>query len=178
MIQRPALRVIDGGVDAPVSYGWFCGHCAAPAPGGTTPAPTARVCRSCGFGLLLEAREDAVPSPDDAFVVVDSALLVQAMSREAQLLLGIGEELAINRPISELLVPADAESQGATGFAAKITLAADGADAGTARSFVRPWNTFGVRLRARIATCGPPRAALVVLENGRTRPTRPLHAVR
>jgi hypothetical protein len=29
---------------------------------------------------------------------------------------------------------------------------------------VRPANTFGIRLTARIATCGPPRAALVVLE--------------
>jgi hypothetical protein len=28
---------------------------------------------------------------------------------------------------------------------------------------VRPWNTFGVRLQARIAPCGPPRAALIVL---------------
>jgi hypothetical protein len=32
---------------------------------------------------------------------------------------------------------------------------------------VRPWNTFGVRMRARIATCGPPRAALIVLDSGR-----------
>ncbi len=178
MIQRPALRLIDGGGDAPVAWRWFCGHCAAPAPGGATPVPTARVCRSCGFGLLLEAREDAVPSPHDAFLVVDSALLVQAMSREAQLLLGIGEELAIDRPVGELLAPADAESQGSTGFAARIAHAASGDDAGTARSFVRPWNTFGVRLRARIATCGPPRAALVVLESGRPPALRPLRPVR
>jgi hypothetical protein len=33
---------------------------------------------------------------------------------------------------------------------------------------VRPWNTFGVRMRARIATCGPPRAALIVLDSGRS----------
>ena len=44
---------------------------------------------------------------------------------------------------------------------------AEGNEEDISRSFVRPWNTFGVRLRARIATCGPPRAALVVLENGR-----------
>ena len=48
-----------------------------------------------------------------------------------------------------------------------IAMAADGQDPETSRSFVRPWNTFGVRMRARIATCGPPRAALVVLENAR-----------
>jgi hypothetical protein len=39
-------------------------------------------------------------------------------------------------------------------------------------AFVRPWNTFGVRLRARVASCGPPRAALVVLENQQARPLR------
>jgi hypothetical protein len=145
---------------------WFCGHCASPAPGGAPPSPNARVCSSCGLGLLLEAREDAVPKPSDAFLVVDSRLLVQAMSREAQSLLGVTEELGIDKPVAELLVPADAESQGRTGFAASIAQAADGQDPDTARSFVRPWNTFGVRMRARIATCGPPRAALVVLESG------------
>ncbi|HWD75395.1 MAG TPA: PAS domain-containing protein [Solirubrobacteraceae bacterium] len=132
------------------------------------------MCASCGLGLLLETREDAVPSSRDAFLVVDSTLLVQAMSREAQSLLGVTEELAINKPVAELLVPADAESQGRTGFAASIAMAADGQDPDTARSFVRPWNTFGVRMRARIATCGPPRAALVVLDNGRP---PALHAV-
>ena len=116
---------------------------------------------------MLETREDAVPDARDAFLVVDSALLVQAMSREAQLLLGLTEELAIDKPVAELLVPADAEAQSRTGFAAAIADAAEGHDPETARSFVRPWNTFGVRLRARIATCGPPRAALVVLESGR-----------
>jgi PAS domain-containing protein len=125
------------------------------------------VCTSCGLGLLLETREDAVPSGRDAFLVVDSSLLIQAMSREAQSLLGVTEELAINKPVAELLVPADAESQGRTGFAASIAMAADGQDPESARSFIRPWNTFGVRMRARIATCGPPRAALVVLDNGR-----------
>ena len=30
--------------------------------------------------------------------------------------------------------------------------------------FVRPLNTFGVRMRARIAACGPPRATLILLE--------------
>jgi PAS domain-containing protein len=132
------------------------------------------VCSSCGLGLLLETREDAVPQADDAFLVVDSGLLVQAMSREAQALLGIEEEVAIDTPIAELLVPADAEAQGRTGFAAAVAEAAQGNPLDSTHSFVRPWNTFGVRMRARIATCGPPRAALVVLES---RPRPRLRAV-
>jgi hypothetical protein len=167
MTQRPALKLVTGGLDTAVAWQWFCGHCAAPSPNGSAPAPTARVCTSCGLGLLLEAREDAVPDPRDAFLVVDSALLVQAMSREAQRLLDLSEELAIDKPVSELLVPADAETQGRAGFAAAIAQAADGQDPDTARTTLRPWNTFGVRLRARIATCGPPRAALIVLDSGR-----------
>jgi PAS domain-containing protein len=167
MISRPALKLVEGGLDSTAAWLWFCGHCAAPSPNGAAPPPTARVCTSCGLGLLLEAREDAVPSGRDAFLVVDGSLAIQAMSREAQSLLGVNEEDAIDRPVAELLVPAEAEAQGRAGFAAAIAQASQGDDPDTARSFVRPWNTFGVRLRARIATCGPPRAALVVLESGR-----------
>ena len=60
MMQRPALRLVEGGLDTTVAWQWFCGHCAASSPSGEAPAPTARVCTSCGLGLLLEAREDAV----------------------------------------------------------------------------------------------------------------------
>ena len=167
MIQKAALTLVSGGLDTLRSFTWFCGHCAAPSPGGSAPAPTARVCTSCGLGLLLEVRDDAVPTAGDAFLVVDSRLLVQAMSREAQTLLGISEEDAVDKPVAELLVPADAEAQGATGFAAAIAEAADGIEPDLTRVQVRPWNTFGVRLRARVATCGPPRAALVVLDGNR-----------
>jgi PAS domain-containing protein len=125
--------------------------------------------------LLLEAREDAVPSNRDAFLVVDSSLLVQAMSQQAQTFLGVTEELSVNKPVAELLIPADAEAQGRTSFAAAIAQAADGQDPDTARSSVRPWNTFGVRMRARIATCGPPRAALVVLEDSGPPRLRAVH---
>jgi PAS domain-containing protein len=115
----------------------------------------------------LEAREDAVPDSRDAFLVVDGRLLIQAMSREAQTLLGVTEEAAIDKPVADLLSPADAEAQGRAGFAGAIAQAVAGEDPDHGRAFVRPWNTFGVRMRARIATCGPPRAALIVLDNGR-----------
>jgi PAS domain-containing protein len=167
MIQRSTLTLVSGGADVPETFRWFCGHCAAPSPGGAAPPPTARVCARCGLGLLLEAREDVVPDPRDAFLVVDGRLLVQAMSREAQTLLGYAEEDAVNRPVSELLVPADAEAEARGGFAAAIAEAAAGDQPEAGRANVRPWNTFGVRMRARIATCGPPRAALIVLDTGR-----------
>jgi PAS domain-containing protein len=126
--------------------------------------PSARVCQSCGLGLLLEARTDVVPTEREAFLVIDSSLLVQAMSRRAQVLLALTEEEAVNRPVSELLVSPDAETDGN-----RLALAITGAASGQGEpvnTFVRPWNTFGVRMRARIAPCGPPRAALLVLESG------------
>jgi hypothetical protein len=132
------------------------------------------VCPSCGLGLLLETREDALPEAHEAFLVVDSSLMVQALSAEAQSLLGVEEEEAVDTPVAELLVPADAEAQGRTGFAASIVEAAEGNARESGQGYVRPWNTFGVRMRARIATCGPPRAALVVLES---RPRARLRAV-
>jgi len=131
----------------------------------------ARVCRSCGLGVMLETQRDIAPTSRDAFLVVDSSLLVQAMSRRAEALLGVTEDASVNRPVVQLLVPADAEAGRPARFAAALAEAASGADEPVA-AFVRPWNTFGVRLRARVASCGPPRAALVVLEDHQARALR------
>ena len=160
---RPMLRLIEGDLEQADSWSWFCGHCGVPSPNDEPPLPNARVCTSCSMGLLLEARSDAVPEPGSAFLVVDSQLLVQAVSSAAENLLRIREENAINLPLTQLLVPADAEAQGSTGVAALIARAAADEDT-PARAFVRPADTYGVRIRARIASCGPPRAALVVLD--------------
>src|SRR5689334_7709693 len=121
-LSRPALRLVQGAQLAPaeLQWTWFCGHCAAPSPSEEPPAPTARVCTACGLGLLLETHHDAVPRPDDAFLVIDHGLLVQGMSRRAQVLLGLTEAEAINRRVAELLVPADPEARTPTGFAAAI----------------------------------------------------------
>jgi hypothetical protein len=166
--HRPELRLVHGAIEAPVEWAWFCGHCAAPSPTGEAPAPTARVCRSCGLGLLLETREDAVPEADDAFLVVDSSLRVHGLSRHAERLLGLREDLAVNRPLSELVVPADAETGSRSGLAAAVADAI-GSGIEPQQAFVRPANTFGVRVRARIVACGPPRAALIVLDRARPR---------
>src|SRR5437763_13010017 len=167
---RPALRLVESAGVEPVEFTWFCGHCAAPSRADQPPAPMARVCRSCGLGVMLETRRDIAPSHRDAFLVIDSSLLVQAMSKRAETLLGVTEDSAVNRPVIQLLASADAEAGRPAGFAAALAAAAAGADEPVS-AFVRPWNTFGVRLRARVASCGPPRAALVVLED--QQPRRP-----
>lgn len=160
--SRPALTLVQPEAVPPVEFAWFCGHCAAPAQSDRPPAPLARVCRSCGLGVMLETRADCTPGRRDAFLVIDNSLRVQAMSRRAESLLGVSEDGVVNRPVTQLLVPADAEAGRPARFSAALVEAAGGADEPVS-AVVRPWNTFGVRLRARITSCGPPRAALVVL---------------
>jgi hypothetical protein len=123
---------------------------------------------------MLETRADWMPERREAFLVVDSSFRVQGMSEQAEKLLRVREDLAVNRPLSELLVSADTEAD-RTGLSGAIADAvADGTE--PMRAIVRPSNTFGVRIRARIVACGPPRAALVVLEGPGARAT-PLRAV-
>jgi hypothetical protein len=142
----------------------FCSHCGTRPEAGEPISPT-RVCTGCGLGLLLQCAEDAAPKPGDAFVVLDHTLSVCAVSAAAEKLLATPEIEAVNVPVGSLLVPAEAEAEdnNGAGLAAAIIWAARG-DGGVSRTVVRPANTFGVRLSARIAGCGPPRAALLVFE--------------
>jgi len=172
-LERPALRLVSGGQEKPVETTWFCGRCAMPSPTPGPPAPAARVCHACGLGLLLETRTDLAPARGDAFLVADSSMRVQAMSPAAERLLSVTEDLGVDHPVSELLTPADAEAGSRAGFASAIASAIAGTE-DPVSAHVRPWNTFGVRMRAQIVACGPPRGALVVLDSE----TAPLRLIR
>jgi hypothetical protein len=112
---------------------------------------------------MLQCGADSAPERDGAFLVLDATLSVCAVSAAAERLLAARETEAVNRHITELIVPADAEAQGRANLAAAVTWAARG-DEEPRRVVVRPANTFGVRLSARISSCGPPRAALLVFD--------------
>jgi hypothetical protein len=124
----------------------------------------ARVCPACGLGLLLQTRADTAPGPGDAFMVVDSALTVQAVSARAEQVLGVIEHQVVNRHLTELLIPGEAEPILDGSVAGAITRAACGLGGQPRRFTVRPSQTFGVRMVARITACGPPPAALLVLD--------------
>lgn len=113
--------------------------------------------------MVLQAPASAVPAHDAPYLIVDSSLNVQAVSERAEQTLGMIEERAINRHVTELLIPGDAEPNAVHGLAAAITAAAGGNER-EERVAVRPSNTFGIRMLARIVACGPPRAALIVLD--------------
>jgi PAS domain-containing protein len=162
--ETSPLRIVrEGDPGQPLKV--FCGHCGRQPEGDARQATGSRVCSKCGMGLLLEAPGDIAPNPSDPFLVVDGALSVCAVSREAERLLGVAETDVINRHIAELLLPADAE----TGNESLATLLAWGArgESPPNHVVVRPTNTFGVRYWARVGPCGPPTAALLVLADAR-----------
>jgi len=163
---RPALRLVVAPElePAPPSV-WFCSHCGARSStsGKLVKPPVSRVCGACGLGLLIEAAEDVAPRTGDAFLVLDRALSVCAVSHGAEQLLATREPDVVNRHVTDLLMPADAEEEAGENLSVAVAWAARG-DSATRTTVVRPANTFGIRLTARIAPCGPQRAALVVLE--------------
>jgi hypothetical protein len=155
------LSVVPSPVSEPVESVWFCSHCGAQPPDYVHDEQHSRVCEACGLGVMLEAAADAAPPQGGAFIVLDRSLSICAVSASAERLLATCETDAVNRHVTELLVPADAEADGPSNLAAAVTWAASGDDT-PRRVTVRPANVFGVRLTARIATCSPPRAALLV----------------
>jgi PAS domain-containing protein len=156
----PTPGVAPGGARIP-----FCSHCGKPPEGGVAPEVGSRVCTKCNLGLVVEAPESVAPKANDAFLIVDKSLAVHAVSRRAEKLLGLREVDAVDRHVTDLLVPADAEAQGPHVLSALLVAAAAGAE--DAEGVVlRPVDEFGVRFQARIGPCGPAPGALVVLDLG------------
>jgi hypothetical protein len=166
VIDRPRLVALPGQGDRSRPDVHFCGHCGRP-PHATDIQPASRVCTRCGLGLMVSAPPDAAPTPDDPFLLVDGQLSICAVSRLAEELLLVSETDAVNSHIGDLLVPADIEVGGPDSLVNLIVHAARGAGE-THHVVLRPAKEFGIRFWARIAPSGPPRAALVVLADGRS----------
>lgn len=137
----------------------FCSHCGSPPPAGIQ----SRVCTTCEMGLLLSAADRVAPGPGSPFIVIDGSMSVCAVSAAAEELLAISETDAVNRHVTQLIVPADAEASAPENLAVAVTWAVRGED-GAQKVTIRPVNTFGVRIGARIASCGPRPAALIVFD--------------
>jgi hypothetical protein len=159
---RPALALVPDTLPEAAPTVWFCSHCGSHEDT-EDDAPPSRVCGDCGLGVLLETRADIAPRQDGAFLVLDHNLSVCAVSAAAERLLAMSETEAVNRHLTQLLVPADAEASGPANLASAVTWAANGDEASHTVT-VRPATTFGIRLSARIAHCSPPSAALLVFD--------------
>lgn len=160
-IEARQLRVVRTAEEArPLKS--FCGHCGESPPEGATARIGSRVCDRCGMGLLLEAAPEIAPTSADAFMVVDARMSVSALSKRCERLLGVAEPDAVGRHLNEFLAPADTDVPEAQTFYVQVLLAAtSGADTTTVA--VRPTDEFGIRYWARIGTCDPSGAALLLI---------------
>jgi ribosomal protein S27AE len=142
----------------------FCSRCGEPAeePARTGERfPRERVCPRCGMGMMLACSRDAMPGTAAAFLVVTFDLRVSAVSTAGERIFG-REQTLVGKPLLDVITSPLGDDQLArhAGQAAQpacepmvmpVRLASAEADrVGT--------------LAARIATCGPPRAALITVE--------------
>jgi len=140
----------------------FCSRCGGPDdPLAGRPELRRRVCERCGMGVMLTAAGDALPGAGAAFMVVTAELAVSAVSRSGDKVFGEEGELTgshllalVTSPFGddqlEHLVRRAAQSRADT-VALPVRLVPDDAP---------PVGT----LSARIASCGPPHAALLAVE--------------
>jgi hypothetical protein len=142
----------------------FCSRCGHPSE---KPArhherfPRERVCARCGMGLMLTCERDALPGTAAAFLIVTFDLRLSAVSEAGEKIFG-AEQSLVRCPLLDVLTSPLGDDQliRHTGRAAQracepvvlpVRLATDrAAEVGT--------------MAARIATCGPPRAALITVE--------------
>ena len=125
----------------------FCTHC-----GALSNEADARVCAVCGLGVVLSCAPGVLPRAGAAFLVVKSDLRISAASLAVEPLLGDPQAL-VGEPLLELL-------SGDPALPRWIARAAMGSRRVT--SVVLRRGTRGVH--GRVASCGNPAAALLVLE--------------
>jgi hypothetical protein len=125
----------------------FCTHCGALAQ----ESPQ-RVCGACGFGIVLACAAGVLPRAGAAFLVVKGDLRISAASEGVERLLGDPEAL-VGRPLLDVL-------SGDPTLPRWVGRAAMGS-----RRVVNVSLRLGTRrLNGRVAACGSPPAALLVLE--------------
>lgn len=142
----------------------FCTRCAATAAEGdghAMPYGFDRVCDRCGMGVMLSAPRKALPDAGAAFVVVTREGRISAVSEPAERLVG-DEAGLLGMPITTAVTSPEDEAQ----LLRSLARAAGGGREIVEGPVVHAGQPSGkpVRMNARIASCGPPRAALLVLE--------------
>jgi hypothetical protein len=102
------------------------------------------------------------PRPADPFLIVDESLSVVGVSQVAEDVLAVKEPQALHRDVTDFLVAADPAAYAAADLH-DLLLAAAGGAAGPVGIVLSPATEPAVRFDARIGSCGPPAAALIVL---------------
>ena len=128
---------------SPTNAVHFCSHC------GAFHGDVPRVCPACGLGVVLECAPGVLPRPGAAFLVVKSDLRISAASEAAEEFLGD----VTGEPLLDVL-------SGDPGLPRWISRAA----MGSARVVSVALRKGPTRVNARVAACGNPPAALIVLQ--------------
>ena len=111
--------------------------------------------------MVLRAPRGLQPSFDDPFVIVDGQLCLQAVSRNAEVVLMVREPAAVGAPIEHFLISDNGDSDHI-----QLSGLVEDAIAGSTEPAIMEMRTVSdpvVAFLARIAGCGPPPAALVTL---------------
>ena len=138
----------------------FCSYCGYP-PMERWRSRAPRTCTRCHSGTVLRAAGGLQPSFDDPFLIVDEQLRLQAVSRNAEVVLMVTEPAAVGAPIEDFLISDNGDPD-------HIQLArlVEDAIAGSMEPAIVEMRTVSeplVEFLARIAGCGPPPAALLTL---------------
>jgi hypothetical protein len=149
----------ESGRPKPIRFCSRCGHPEEEPPG--RPELRKRVCSRCGMGVVLSCQRDALPGQAAAFLILDYELRVCAVSEAGERYFGPQEEL-IGKELLELVMSPLGDDQ--------LSRSAELAAQRPCEAVVMPVRLLWSRapqvgtMAARIATCGPPRAALLTVE--------------
>lgn len=146
----------------------FCSYCGYP-PMGRWQSLAHRVCMRCEMGTVLRAPPGLQPRFYEPFVIVDSGLCIQAISHHAELMLMVDEPAAAGVPLEEFLVCHPSRDQ--IDLAGLVQRAVGGSRL-TTRVELCTVGDPAIEVVARVACCGPPAAALLILTPLRTPRTR------
>ncbi len=139
----------------------FCSRCGA-IPGArerrTARDQAERVCDVCGMGVMLSTARGALLKAGSAFLVVTDDLRVTAVSQPAEVLIG-QETSVLGANLLSLLSCPSGDSE----LAARTARAANGARDVVELPVTVEGAIGAAPFLARIASCGPPRGALLTV---------------
>jgi hypothetical protein len=162
-IDRGPADGIVGAADPerpkPIRFCSRCGHPADEPP--PRPRQRARVCDRCGMGMLLTCARDALPGDNAAFLIATFDLTISAVSEAGEKIFG-PEQSLVGVHVLDLLSSPLGDDHLARHVGQAAQRACDPVIM-PVRMSAKQARGVGT-LAARIATCGPPRAALVTVE--------------
>jgi hypothetical protein len=141
----------------------FCSRCGRPSEEPPQrPDLRGRVCERCGMGLMLTCSREALPGAAATFLITTWDLTLSAVSEAGERIFG-PEQRLVGQSLLQLLGSPLGDDQ----LARHVSRAAQRA----CHPIVIPVRLQAAEaarrvgtMAARIATCGPPRAALVTVE--------------